>query len=87
MMLLACFAFMGPIVVEIAKKLNMHRIMVACIVIGGSVIGGNVFITSSISEDTRVSVANQELRFDTGSGGITREEEGRDALWKAPRDV
>ena len=36
----ACFAFMGPIVVEIAKKLNMHRIMVACIVIGGSVIGG-----------------------------------------------
>ena len=36
----ACFAFMGPVVVEIAKKLNMHRIMVACIVIGGSVVGG-----------------------------------------------
>ena len=30
-----------------------------------SIIGGNVFITSSIEEGTRVSVKNQELRFDS----------------------
>ena len=29
-----------------------------------SIIGGNVFITSSVEEGTRVSVKNQELRFD-----------------------
>ncbi len=32
----------------------------------GSVIGGNVFITKSVPPNTRVSVKNQELRFDEG---------------------
>ena len=32
-----------------------------------SIIGGNVFITDSIAEDTRVSVKNQELRYNMGS--------------------
>ena len=32
-----------------------------------SIIGGNVFITSPVAPDTRVSVKNQELRFDSGN--------------------
>ena len=36
----AMFAFMAPIVLSIAQKVNMHRVMVACVVIGGSVSGG-----------------------------------------------
>lgn len=62
----ACFAFMGPIVVEIAKKLKMHRIMVACIVIGGSVIGGMTPISqlglTHLNTITNVGYAAEEAR-------------------------
>ena len=37
----------------------------------GSIIGGNVFITDSIAPGTRVSVKNQELRFDTDHKVVT----------------
>lgn len=53
----AMFAFMGPIVVTIAKKLNMHRVMVACIVIGGSVVGGMTPI-SQLGVTTLNSITN-----------------------------
>lgn len=62
----ACFAFMGPIVVEIAKKLNMHRIMVACIVIGGSVVGGMTPISqlgiTHLNTITNVGYTAEEAR-------------------------
>ncbi|MBR4579299.1 MAG: hypothetical protein IKQ69_02565 [Oscillospiraceae bacterium] len=62
----ACFAFMGPIVVEIAKKLKMHRIMVACIVIGGSVIGGMTPISqlglTHLNTITNVGYTAEEAR-------------------------
>ena len=39
-----------------------------------SIIGGNVFITDSIAPDTRVSVKNQELRFDSDKHKVTEVE-------------
>ena len=45
-----------------------------------SIIGGNVFITGPVEEDTRVSVKNQELRFDTDKKKITVIEE-KDESW------
>ena len=47
----------------------------------GSVIGGNVFITKSIAADTRVSVKNQELRFDTGKKLVKTKETPLDESW------
>ena len=41
----------------------------------GSVIGGNVFITKSVAPNTRVSVKNQELRFDEGKKLVKTVEE------------
>lgn len=47
----------------------------------GSVIGGNVFITKSIAPNTRVSVKNQELRFDTKKKIVEAEETPLDESW------
>ena len=47
----------------------------------GSVIGGNVFITKSIAPGTRVSVKNQELRFDTSKKLVKTEESPVDESW------
>ena len=38
----------------------------------GSVIGGNAFITKSVPRGTRVSIKNQELEFDVGTGNRTK---------------
>ena len=43
-----------------------------------SIVGGNVFITGSIAEDTRVSVKNQELRFDSDRHKLTHVEKPGD---------
>lgn len=36
----------------------------------GSVIGGNVFLTKSVAPDTKVSVKNQELRYNKGKNEV-----------------
>ena len=46
-----------------------------------SIIGGNVFITDSIAEDTRVSVKNQELRYDSGSNKMTAVDKENSDIW------
>ena len=46
-----------------------------------SIIGGNVFITDSIAEDTRVSVKNQELRYDSGSNRMTTVDKENSDIW------
>ena len=46
-----------------------------------SIIGGNVFITDSIAEDTRVSVKNQELRYDSGSHTVTAVDKDSSDVW------
>ena len=47
----------------------------------GSVIGGNVFLTKSIAPDTKVSVKNQELRYNQGRREIQEVEAAPDAAW------
>ncbi len=47
----------------------------------GSVIGGNVFLTKSIAPDTKVSVKNQELRYNQGRREIQEVEADPDAAW------
>ena len=46
-----------------------------------SIIGGNVLITDSIAEDTRVSVKNQELRYDSGSHTVTAVDKENSDVW------
>ena len=46
----------------------------ATVIGAGSVIGGNAFITRSIPKGTRVSIKNQELEYDFGSGSEGRTE-------------
>lgn len=47
----------------------------------GAVIGGNVFLTKSIAPDTKVSVKNQELRYNQGKREIQEVEADPDAAW------
>ena len=47
----------------------------------GAVIGGNVFLTKSIAPDTKVSVKNQELRYNQGRREIQEVEADPDAAW------
>ena len=47
----------------------------------GAVIGGNVFITKSVAPNTRVSVKNQELRFDEGKHIVKTVESEPDESW------
>jgi di/tricarboxylate transporter len=41
----ALFAFLGPFVIIIASKLNIHRVVAACVVQGGASIGGFTIIS------------------------------------------
>lgn len=47
----------------------------------GSVIGGNVFLTKSVASDTKVSVKNQELRYNQGRREVQEVEADPDAAW------
>lgn len=47
----------------------------------GSVIGGNVFLTKSVAPDTKVSVKNQELRYNQGRREVQEVEADPDAAW------
>lgn len=47
----------------------------------GAVIGGNVFLTKSIAAGTKVSVKNQELRFNKDHKEIQEVEADPDAAW------
>lgn len=48
----------------------------------GSVIGGNVFLTKSVAPDTKVSVKNQELRYNQGRREVQEvEADDPDAAW------
>lgn len=47
----------------------------------GSVIGGNVFLTKSVAPDTKVSVKNQELRYNHGRREVQEVEADPDAAW------
>lgn len=48
----------------------------------GSVIGGNVFLTKSVAPGTKVSVKNQELRYNTGSKKVQEVKDDADnAAW------
>lgn len=47
----------------------------------GSVIGGNVFLTKSVAPDTKVSVKNQELRYNQGRREVQEVEADSDAAW------
>ena len=47
----------------------------------GAVIGGNVFLTKSIAPGTKVSVKNQELRYDKGKRQVQEVEEDVDSAW------
>ena len=47
----------------------------------GAVNGGNVFLTKSIAPDTKVSVKNQELRYNQGRREIQEVEADPDAAW------
>lgn len=48
----------------------------------GSVIGGSAFLTQSVKPGTRVSVQNQELKFDNEElGCIKRSDLDQDAVW------
>ena len=46
-----------------------------------SVIGGNVFITKSVQPGTKVSVKNQELRFDEDKHLVENIEDENDETW------
>lgn len=46
-----------------------------------SIIGGNVFITDSIAEDTRVSVKNQELRYDSDTNTMSAVDKDNSDIW------
>ncbi len=47
----------------------------------GAIIGGNAFITKSVDANTRVSVKNQELRFDAGKNIVKSEDSLVDESW------
>ena len=47
----------------------------------GAVVGGNVFLTKSIAPGTKVSVKNQELRYDKGKRQVQEVEEDVDSAW------
>lgn len=47
----------------------------------GAVIGGNVFLTKSVAPDTKVSVKNQELRYNQGRREVQEVEADPDAAW------
>ena len=47
----------------------------------GSVIGGNVFLTKSVAPNTKVSVKNQELRYNQGKREVQEVEADPDAAW------
>ena len=47
----------------------------------GSVIGGNVFITKSVAPGTKVSVKNQELRFDADKKAVEPVADENDETW------
>ena len=47
----------------------------------GAVIGGNVFLTKSIAAGTKVSVKNQELRYNKDHKEIQEVEADPDAAW------
>lgn len=47
----------------------------------GSVIGGNVFLTKSVAPNTKVSVKNQELRYNQGRREVQEVEADPDAAW------
>lgn len=47
----------------------------------GSVIGGNVFLTRSVAPGTKVSVKNQELRFNNEGNEIEEVKEDPNAAW------
>ena len=47
----------------------------------GAVIGGNVFLTKSVAPDTKVSVKNQELRYNQGKREVQEVEADPDAAW------
>ena len=47
----------------------------------GAVIGGNVFLTKSIAPGTKVSVKNQELRFNNEGNEIEEVKEDPNAAW------
>jgi di/tricarboxylate transporter len=53
----ALFAFLGPFVIIIASKLNMHRVIAACVVQGGASIGGFTII-SQLGATTMNTLAN-----------------------------
>ena len=47
----------------------------------GAVIGGNAFITTSIPAGTRVSIKNQELRYEAGKAKLHSMELRQDDTW------
>ena len=47
----------------------------------GSVIGGNVFLTKSVAPGTRISVKNQELRYDQSHNTVETNDFDENAAW------